>query len=578
MATSGSFATNHIAATTRVWYWDLNWWVDSWSGNTAKIKYEVYSRCETGGSDRWVANHGFSGSIAGNSFSSSDTFYNGSLIASGSFNLGGGSSFSASITAHPYSGSYTSSGSGSWTLDNNVVTPTVTCSVTKGLNTIGASMSVTNNGNAGIVDHYIDLFTNSNCSDASKVGVISGTSGTFTGLTPNTTYYARANASNGTYRGYSAVKTISTYDIAKITSHSANFNINSNSAVACTASNPSGASMKYFVDLPNGTRRYTSDATTNKSYTWTATQILALLQYIPNSNSSTIKFGVATLVGGNETYWHGIVGTLNVVDSNPTFSNFTYADTNNNTLALTGNNQIIVKGYSSVKGIISVGNKAVAKNGATMSKYRFVIGESQKEANYSSDAEVGITIANANNNTFNMYAIDSRGNSTLKTISPSTYKTYSNIAISRAVAEREDNGIGSRVILSFSGSIWNNNFGAVNNEIVSCQYRYKKTTSNTWITGQTDITPVISGQTFSKTVEIKGDLGAEGFDIQASYDLQIIIRDKLSSYTINTLIGTGTPGIAITADGIAIFNMYDENLGGALQITGDLYVNGVKIN
>ena len=87
MATSGSFATNHIAATTRVWYWDLNWWVDSWSGNTAKIKYEVYSRCETGGSDRWVANHGFSGSIAGNSFSSSDTFYNGSLIASGSFNL-----------------------------------------------------------------------------------------------------------------------------------------------------------------------------------------------------------------------------------------------------------------------------------------------------------------------------------------------------------------------------------------------------------------------------------------------------------------------------------------------------------
>lgn len=576
MATSGSFSTNHIAATSRVWYWDLSWWVHSWNGNTATIKYEVYSRCETGGSDRWVGNHGFSGSIAGHGFSSGDTFYNGSLIASGEFTLSGGSYFSADITAHPYSGSYTSSGSGSWTLDNNVVTPTVTCSVTRGLNTIGASMSVTNNGNASIVDRYIDLFTDSGCTN--KVGVITGASGTFTGLNPNTTYYARANASNGTYRGYSAVKTVSTYDIAKITSHNDNFNVNSNSAVTCTASNPSGASMKYFVDLPNGTRRYTSNATTNKSYTWTATQILALLQYIPNNNSSTIKFGVATLVGGNETYWHGIVGTLNVVNSNPIFSNFTYADTNNTTLALTGNNQIVVKGYSSVKGIISAANKAVAQNGATMSKYRFVIGESQKEANYSSDAEVGITIANANNNTFNMYAIDSRGNSTLKTISPSTYKTYSNIAIKTAVAEREDNGIGSRVILSFSGSIWNNNFGTVNNEIVSCQYKYKKTTSSTWITGQTDITPVISGQTFSKTVEIKGDLGAEGFDIQASYDLQIIIRDKLSSYTINTLIGTGTPGLAITANGIAIFNMYDENLGGALQITGDLYVNGKKIN
>ena len=213
-----------------------------------------------------------------------------------------------------------------------------------------------------------------------------------------------------------------------------------------------------------------------------------------------------------------------------------------------------------------------------MSKYRLVIGESQKEANYSSDAEVGITIANANNNVFNMYAIDSRGYSTLKTISPSTYKTYSDINVKSAVAERQENGISSNVILSFNGDIWNNNFGNVNNEITSCVYRYKKTTSNTWITGKTDIMPVVNGQSYSKSVSIKGDLEAEGFDIRSSYNLQIIIKDKLSSYTYETLIGTGTPGIAITADGIAFFNMYDESLGGAVQITGDLYVNGKKIN
>lgn len=40
-----------------------------------------------------------------------------------------------------------------------------------------------------------------------------------------------------------------------------------------------------------------------------------------------------------------------------------------------------------------------------MSKYRFIIGDIQKEANYSSDSEVGITISKANNNVFNMYAI-----------------------------------------------------------------------------------------------------------------------------------------------------------------------------
>ena len=467
MATSGSFSTNHIAATSRVWYWDLSWWVHSWNGNTATIKYEVYSRCETGGSDRWVGNHGFSGSIAGHGFSSSDTFYNGSCIVSGQFTLSGGSSFSADITAHPYSGSYTSSGSSSWTLDNNVVTPTVTCSVTRGLNTIAASMSVTNNGNASIVDRYIDLFTDSGCKN--KVGTITGTSGTFTGLEPNKTYYARANASNGTYRGYSSVKTVSTYDIAKLTETP---DVNIGSAHTIKWTNPSGATTTLALYKTDGRTLVYNVGTvtgTSKSVTPTASEIYKL---IPNSSSIKLRYVITTTANG-KSYTNYKECTFSVTNSNPTFSNFTYADTNSKTIALTGNNQIIIKGYSSVKGIISVANKAIAKNSATISKYRLVIGESQKEANYSSNTEVGITIANANNNVFNMYAIDSRGNSTLKTISPSTYKTYSDIAIKTAVAEREDNGIGSRVILSFSGSIWNNNFGTIQNEIVSCKYKYK---------------------------------------------------------------------------------------------------------
>ena len=177
-----------------------------------------------------------------------------------------------------------------------------------------------------------------------------------------------------------------------------------------------------------------------------------------------------------------------------------------------------------------------------------------------------------------MYAIDSRGNSTLKTISPRTYKAYSNINIKSAVAQRQNNGIGSSVVLTFAGDIWNNSFGSVQNEITSCIYKYKKTNSNTWLTGKTNIMPEVKGQSYSKSVLIKGDKGAEGFEVNSSYNVQIIIKDKLSTYTYELLIGTGTPGIAITAKGIAFFNMYDEQLGGAIQITGDLYVNGKKIN
>lgn len=71
-----------------------------------------------------------------------------------------------------------------------------------GRTTANASFSVSNNGGASIVDNYIDCGT---YNFGNVVSTISSTSGTFSGLTPNTTYYVRANASNGTYRGYSGV-------------------------------------------------------------------------------------------------------------------------------------------------------------------------------------------------------------------------------------------------------------------------------------------------------------------------------------------------------------------------------------
>jgi hypothetical protein len=172
MATSGSFSTNHIAATSKKWYWDVSWWVSSWNGNTATISYEVYDRCETGTSgSTWVANYGFSGSIAGHNFANvqSGSFYKDKKRAWGSFTIGGGSSFTADITAHPYSGSYTSSGSKTWTLDNNVTTPVMTLTINSKTETvINAKLNVTNNGNASITTRKINVYSNSNCTTLVK--------------------------------------------------------------------------------------------------------------------------------------------------------------------------------------------------------------------------------------------------------------------------------------------------------------------------------------------------------------------------------------------------------------------------
>ena len=282
-------------------------------------------------------------------------------------------------------------------------------------------------------------------------------SGYFTiwGLSPGTTYTLKIRARRADSGLWSESNTINitTKGIATITSPGDNFYVNSDSALTVTCNNPSGNQIKYFLDCPNGTRRLTSNATDSTSYTWTATEILSMLQYFTDSNTSSIKVGIATLVNGNETYWNEKVGTLNVVNSNPIFNNYTYEDTNPTTLALTGNNQILVNGYSNNKVTISVANKASAQNYASMRQYQLIQGTKNATANYSSDQNVELTAFGVNNNIMIVSAKDSRGNTTSiqKELDNTYYKRYSELTILGFTATRNNNGVGSNVTLSFNG-------------------------------------------------------------------------------------------------------------------------------
>lgn len=540
MASSGSFSTSQCTPVSKTWYWDLSWWVSSWDGNTATINYEVRNRCTTGTSgSTYIENHGFSGSIAGHSFSSSSRFYKDSVIASGSFTLGGGTYFEASVTAHPYSSSKTSSGSGGWTLDNNVTTPTVTCSlgaVTE--TTIAASMSVTHNGYQPIKDNYIDLFTDSGCTN--KVATINGTSGTFTGLSANTTYYARANASNGYYRGYSGVPNKKTSQWPYVTAVTTGDLIIGNKQKV-TLYNPHSRKVTVYMkkDSTSGTQLY-SGTTTGTSLEFTPT-------------ASTLYNSIPTATSGNCVYYctyssHTVSsksGTYKVSGNNaqaPTFTDFNYKDTDSLASQLTGKNGvnnpgILISGMSNCQFTVTTAQKATSSYGATLDKYNFAWPNGAgTQGAYSSSAAVTGTVSDGNTASISVSAYDKRGQ--YKTVS----KSITLITPSHATGEINtvrQNGVNSTTYLNGAIKYWAGDWAngtSRPNALLKVEYRINKTGSYYDITSAVTANSTSATSNKIKTITLKSNViqlhangSSGGFTVGTSYTVEVFITTGLNT-------------------------------------------------
>lgn len=363
-----------------------------------------------------------------------------------------------------------------------------------------------------------------------------------------------------------------TIDIARVTSAP---NINIGESHTIEWNNPMGTEISLKLCKPDNStlEDYGKVEGTSKTITPKADDIYKLT---PNSNTITLKYAIVTVYNG-ETYTSYKDCIFTVTDSNPTFSNFVYEDSNSITLELTGNAKTIVKGHSTVKVTISPTNKAVAKNYATMLKYRLSIGDKVDEKPFSDTEDVVLEVSNAESNTITVYAIDSRENSVSKQILADNYIAYESIKIA-AMSVTRKNDVGSETTLNFSGYIWNSTFGKVSNDIITCIYKYKKTTSEEWTEGTTKLEPNKSGNSFSFIGAIAGDIGAEGFDIDESYNFEVYISDRLTNNDNNPatfILGPGIPAIALYKNSVAIGQKYDiEDLINRLQVNGNSRFNG----
>jgi len=403
-------------------------------------------------------------------------------------------------------------------------------------------------------------------------------SATFTGLSPNTSYVIEVYKV-GSASGEAGTATISvtTYQIATITS-APHINIGENPTISFT--NPSGQHIYvYLENLLNGNRESSFTAeevvTGKTSHTFYPTAS-AMYAKVPNANKGNMRYCLVTVCNGT-SYWSCVDREYYVTNSNPTFSNFEYEDTNATIKALTGNNQILVNGYSNVKVTISTANKAAGKNSASIKTYRLAIGSVTKDAAYSSSTAVTMEVAKVTNPTMAISAIDSRGNST--TISKvATMKNYTKPVITGVTAIRNENGVGEQVTLGFNGNWWKDTFGSVTNSIKSIKYYYKATTSNTYIAGPTTITFTTNQGTFSGNLVIQGPTANKGFDVSTSYNIKMIVEDQLDVSTEYIItLSSGTPAIAIYGNKVAIGQKYDTNLGGTLQVDGEILGSGLPV-
>ena len=345
---------------------------------------------------------------------------------------------------------------------------------------------------------------------------------------------------------------------AKITNLPASFNDEENPWIDYT--NPANWELKAWLE-PNPNGPHLCERTfrgTGGKYTWSLTEAeRKQLRQACKGNSCTIRVGLYS----NGTTWASYHDrTFIIKDPIPTVGTPTWESTNHLDLV---DKDTVIKGYSDIA--VTVPEATPVKE-ATIKQYKVIIGD--KIASSSSSGV--FNLENVNDSIIKVYVEDSRGNTVEKILNITKFINYYPPLFKSLSLERTKGGIGTNVILKFSGSWWRAVFGKVSNAL-NVQYFYKEQGSSTdWIQGITNIYEgVFSGDDFNWSFEIAGDLGALGFEAGKNYDIKLIATDKLASAEKTTILTSGIPNMAIHRNGVAFGAFYNPEVGGPLQVGGE---------
>lgn len=290
-----------------------------------------------------------------------------------------------------------------------------------------------------------------------------------------------------------------------------NFNDEENPKI--TYSNPLGnnaASLQACIAL-DGTNivvAYRDITKTGTSYTFNLTDAerTALRAATTSGTSRTIRFYIKTTFGGTN-YYSYLAKTFTIKDGTPTLS-VAVEDTDSKTLALTGDRNKVILGFSDF--FYSTGAKG--RKGATIVSRKAVCGSK------SSTTDTG-TITNVDSNVITISATDSRGSTTTQKIT----KTVINYTGLRCYLDATPPGTDNVATLDIQGSFSAINFGLQTNTL-TVQYRMKVESGEygDWITATA--TPTYPNASSFKLTE-----SVSGLNYQSAYTFQARAVDLLTS-------------------------------------------------
>lgn len=374
--------------------------------------------------------------------------------------------------------------------------------------------------------------------------------------------------SAGTITGSTSKKLTTIPRTSEVSLSKKNFNIGETITIY---TNRKSASFTHTAVIKFNGQTVRTQTGIDASYSWNTNELFAK---IPNQNQANGTVELTTYNNNTRIGTSTVNFTGYVVNSDPVFNSFDCEDTNTVTKTLTGSNQKYIRKYSNLKVTITSANKMTTKNSATPKYYNIVVSNKTEKLDYST-SEISKTINNMDDNTVTVFAVDSRGNQKDKTKALDIVE-YSETVLQSVKIERKE-GVGETVLISLSGKYANINFGAKTNTVKSIQFREKSKTETefgSWVEIKQLVTINTENGTFScDSKEITG----QTFTLGTEYDIEVQVKDELSSDTEPVSLNSGKVLLsALKNKGICVGGIYNENLGGPLQLDNKDVINWIN--